>query len=114
MLVDAYRDTNRLKSSILLALKPSGAGLTVVGDDAPSIYAFRAATVRNILEFPSRFATPATVVTLDRNNRSTQPIQLVNVDDEADQARFIPERLLENRETGVLLKQQAFLSGIAP
>ena len=74
MLVDEYQDTNRLQSSILLALKPSGDGLTVVGDDAQSIYSFRAATVRNILEFPRAFTPPARIVTLDRNYRSTQPI----------------------------------------
>jgi DNA helicase-2/ATP-dependent DNA helicase PcrA len=50
--VDEYQDTNRLQASILLALKPDGQGLTVVGDDAQSIYSFRAATVRNILDFP--------------------------------------------------------------
>src|SRR6195256_4008124 len=49
VLVDEYQDTNRLQASILLALKPNGKGLTVVGDDAQSIYSFRAATVRNIL-----------------------------------------------------------------
>src|SRR5881394_2209341 len=53
VLVDEYQDTNRLQSSILLALKPGGCGLTVVGDDAQSIYSFRAATVRNILDFPT-------------------------------------------------------------
>ena len=42
VLVDEYQDTNRLQSSILLALKPDGAGLTVVGDDTQSIYSFRA------------------------------------------------------------------------
>ena len=47
VLVDEYQDTNRLQASILLALKPTGDGVTVVGDDAQSIYAFRAATVRN-------------------------------------------------------------------
>ncbi len=52
VLVDEYQDTNRLQAAILLAMKPDGAGLTVVGDDAQSIYAFRAATVRNILDFP--------------------------------------------------------------
>jgi len=138
ILVDEYQDTNRLQSSILLALKPDGAGLTVVGDDAQSIYAFRSATVRNILDFPNHFSPLAAIVTLDRNYRSTQPILaaangvidlaeerftknlwtdrqsaelpgLVSVRDEADQARFIVERMLENRETGTLLKHQAVL-----
>jgi DNA helicase II / ATP-dependent DNA helicase PcrA len=138
VLVDEYQDTNRLQSSILLALKPRGHGLTVVGDDAQSIYSFRAATVRNILDFPDQFSPRASIVTLDRNYRSTQAIlsaangvidlakerftknlwtdrvsdtkpQLVLVSDEADQARFIVERILENREVGTLLKQQAVL-----
>jgi len=138
VLVDEYQDTNRLQSSILLALKPGGHGLTVVGDDAQSIYSFRAATVRNILDFPSQFSPPADIITLDRNYRSTQTIlaaangvidlarerftknlwtdrtsgekpQLVTVRDEADQARCIVERVLENRESGTLLKQQAVL-----
>src|ERR1035438_2443710 len=138
VLVDEYQDTNRLQSSILLALKPGGRGLTVVGDDAQSIYSFRAATVRNILDFPDQFSPPATIITLDRNYRSTQPVlaaangviglakerftknlwtertsaakpQLVSVRDEADQARFIVERILENRESGTLLKEQAVL-----
>jgi DNA helicase II / ATP-dependent DNA helicase PcrA len=74
VLVDEYQDTNRLQSSILLALKPGGRGLTVVGDDAQSIYSFRAATVRNILDFPDQFSPPANVITLDRNYRSTQAI----------------------------------------
>src|SRR5580700_7088073 len=138
VLVDEYQDTNRLQSSILLALKPAGCGLTVVGDDAQSIYSFRAATVRNILDFPGQFSPPATIITLDRNYRSTQAIlaaangvidlarerftknlwtdrasgakpQLVTVRDEADQARCVVERVLENREGGALLKQQAVL-----
>ena len=138
VLVDEYQDTNRLQSSILLALKPQGDGLTVVGDDAQSIYSFRAATVRNILDFPGQFSPSADIITLDRNYRSTQAIlaaangvidlakerftknlwtdravggkpQLVTVRDEADQARCIVERILENRESGTLLKQQAVL-----
>ena len=138
VLVDEYQDTNRLQSSILLALKPRGEGLTVVGDDAQSIYSFRAATVRNILDFPSQFSPPADIITLDRNYRSTQTIlaaangvidlarerftknlwtdrtsgmrpRLVTVRDEADQARCVVERILENRESGTLLKQQAVL-----
>ena len=138
VLVDEYQDTNHLQSSILLALKPDGAGLTVVGDDAQSIYAFRAATVRNILDFPSQFSPPAAVITLDRNYRSTQPIlaaangviglaaerftknlwterqsaespSLVSVRDEVDQARYVVEQVLANREGGTDLKQQAVL-----
>ncbi|KRE03454.1 ATP-dependent DNA helicase [Bosea sp. Root670] len=138
VMVDEYQDTNRLQSSILLALKPDGRGLTVVGDDAQSIYSFRAATVRNILDFPSAFVPPAEIITLDQNYRSTSAIlsaanavidlaaerftknlwtdraagsqpQLVHVRDEADQARFIAEKVLENREGGSTLKQQAVL-----
>jgi DNA helicase II / ATP-dependent DNA helicase PcrA len=138
VLVDEYQDSNRLQSSVLLALKPGGRGLTVVGDDAQSIYSFRAATVRNILDFPEQFCPKAEIVTLDRNYRSTQPIlaaangvidlarerftknlwtertsaakpRLAAVRDEADQARYIVERILENREEGSLLKQQAVL-----
>ncbi|MEH2511048.1 DNA helicase-2/ATP-dependent DNA helicase PcrA [Nitrobacteraceae bacterium AZCC 1564] len=138
VMVDEYQDTNRLQSSILLALKPGGQGLTVVGDDAQSIYSFRAATVRNILDFPDQFSPKAEIVTLDRNYRSTQPVldaansviglakerftknlwtdrissrkpQLVTVRDEADQARYIVEQVLANREEGSLLKHQAIL-----
>jgi len=138
VLVDEYQDTNRLQSSVLLALKPQGHGLTVVGDDAQSIYSFRAATVRNILDFPMAFTPPADIVTLDRNYRSTQPILsaanavidlaterftknlwtdrqssakplLVTVRDEADQARYVVERVLDAREGGTALKSQAVL-----
>jgi DNA helicase-2/ATP-dependent DNA helicase PcrA len=138
VLVDEYQDTNRLQASILLALRPDGKGLTVVGDDAQSIYSFRAATVRNILDFPSHFTPPAEIITLDQNYRSTQPIlaatnavidlaeerftknlwsqrvsaqrpQLVSVRDEADQARYVVERVLEYRELGFDLKSQAVL-----
>jgi len=138
ILVDEYQDTNRLQASILLALKPDGKGLTVVGDDAQSIYSFRAATVRNILDFPNHFSPPARIVTLDHNYRSTQPIlaaanavidlaterhrknlrsdrasterpQLVLVRDEAEQARYVTEHVLEHREAQIPLKQQAVL-----
>ncbi|KOF15165.1 ATP-dependent DNA helicase [Ensifer adhaerens] len=138
VLVDEYQDTNRLQSSVLMALKPGGRGLTVVGDDAQSIYSFRAATVRNILDFPGEFTPPADVITLDRNYRSTQTIlaaangvidlarerftknlwterqsaerpKLLAVADETDQARYIVEKVLENREIGMTLKQQAVL-----
>ena len=74
MFVDEYQDTNRLQAKILLGLKPDGRGLTVVGDDAQAIYGFRAAEVRNILDFPGLFDPPARVVTLEQNYRSTEPI----------------------------------------
>ena len=138
ILIDEYQDTNRLQAAIVLALKPGGQGLTVVGDDAQSIYSFRAATVRNILDFPAKFNPPAEVIALERNYRSTQPIlaaangvidlaaehftkklwtdrasialpQLVSVRDEADQARYVVESVLESRERGSTLKQQAVL-----
>ena len=67
VLVDEYQDTNRLQASILLSMKPDGRGLTVVGDDAQSIYSFRGATVRNILDFPEHFTPAAARVTLERN-----------------------------------------------
>lgn len=74
VLVDEYQDTNRLQAKILRRLKPDGQGVMVVGDDAQSIYSFRAATIRNILEFPNEFNPPAKVITLEQNYRSTQPI----------------------------------------
>ena len=138
VLVDEYQDTNRLQASILMALKPDGRGVTVVGDDAQSIYSFRGATVRNILDFPMQFTRQARIVTLERNYRSTQPIldvsnaviaqaaerhaktlwtdkasagrpQLVLVPDEAQQARWVADRVLAHREGGLALKSQAVL-----
>ena len=58
----------------MLRLKPDGRGVMVVGDDAQAIYSFRAATVRNILDFPDKFEPRARIVTLEENYRSTQPI----------------------------------------
>ncbi|UVK37949.1 ATP-dependent helicase [Mesorhizobium sp. AR10] len=138
VLVDEYQDTNRLQASILLALKPDGAGLTVVGDDAQSIYSFRAAEVRNILDFPKQFAKAADVVMLERNYRSTETIlaaanaviseaserftknlwserkssqkpKLVSVRDEAEQANYVCQAILSEREAGTALTAQAVL-----
>jgi superfamily I DNA/RNA helicase len=72
--VDEYEHTNWLQTSILLALMRDGKGLTVVGDDAQSIYSFRAATVHNILDFSGEFSLRAKVITLGWNYSSTQPI----------------------------------------
>jgi len=138
VLVDEYQDSNRLQESILLGMKPDGVGLAVVGDDAQSIFAFRGANVQNILNYPVQFSPPAKIITLERNYRSTQAILaaangvigqarerftknlwsdraagtkplLVNVRDEAGQANYIVERILENREGGMRLKDQAVL-----
>ena len=73
ILVDEYQDTNVLQAQILKNLCPDGIGLTAVGDDAQSIYSFRAATVRNILDFPKDY--PGTeLIALEQNYRSTQKI----------------------------------------
>jgi DNA helicase-2/ATP-dependent DNA helicase PcrA len=137
VLVDEYQDTNALQAEILSRLRPGGSGVTVVGDDAQAIYGFRAATVRNILDFPSRFPG-AQVVTLVDNYRSTPPIveatnrviaqarerhekelrsrragggapTLVTCRDEDEQTAFVVERILAHREEGTPLRKQAVL-----
>src|SRR5664279_2783812 len=138
VLVDEYQDTNRLQAAILFGLKPDGRGLTVVGDDAQAIYSFRAAEVRNILDFADRFSPPAEVVTLERNYRSTAPLlaasnavialaterhakalwsdapvveppAIVWVAGESEQAAWVADRVLQLRETGLAWKSQAVL-----
>jgi DNA helicase-2/ATP-dependent DNA helicase PcrA len=138
VLVDEYQDTNRLQAKILLRLKPDGQGMMVVGDDAQAIYSFRAATTRNILDFPDKFKLRARVITLEQNYRSTQPILnacnkvigfanerftknlrserrskqkplLTTVEDETAQAWYVAQKILDARETGVPLKSQATL-----
>ena len=145
ILVDEYQDTNALQAEIVLGMfadgrRPmaDGRSVTVVGDDAQAIYAFRGATVRNILDFPSHFDPPATVIKLEQNYRSVQPILeasnavigvggqgfvknlfserrseqkpvLVAAKDEQAQADYIVERVLEQREAGILLHHQAVL-----
>jgi DNA helicase-2/ATP-dependent DNA helicase PcrA len=136
VLVDEYQDTNPLQSRILRGLCTNGK-LTVVGDDAQSIYAFRGATIRNILDFPQQF--PGTrIVTLEQNYRSIAPILettntiisrsaeryskrlwterdggeapwLVTVRDEAMQTAFVVDRLLELHEQGTPLREMAVL-----
>lgn len=138
LLVDEYQDTNRLQAEILQGLRPDGRGLTVVGDDAQAIYSFRAATVDNILDFPTRYTPPARCVALEQNYRSTQPIldtanallkdatrqhaktllasrrgggkpRLVTVADDRGQAEYVIRGVLAAREAGVPLQRQAVL-----
>ena len=137
VLVDEYQDTNILQAEILHQLSPDGTGLTVVGDDAQSIYSFRAATVRNILDFPKHYSA-ATIVALEQNYRSTQPILdatnqviglakerftknlwsqteggqrplLVTCEDENEQSDCLVAKILEHREGGIDLRRQAVL-----
>jgi DNA helicase II / ATP-dependent DNA helicase PcrA len=138
ILVDEYQDTNALQAKILLAIRPDGAGLTVVGDDAQAIYSFRAAEIENILGFPQRFTPPAEVVPLGQSYRSTQPLldaanalladaprqfrkhllaarsggtqpRYVTVDDLESQAEYVATQVLQRRENSVPLRRQAVL-----
>jgi DNA helicase-2/ATP-dependent DNA helicase PcrA len=138
VLVDEYQDTNKLQAEILHALKPDGAGLAVVGDDAQAIYSFRAAAVENILGFPDRFTPRAEIVTLAQNYRSTQQVldvanavmaeaprqhrkhllstrgdgprpRLVTVEDLQAQAECVCGEVLRRREASVPLRRQAVL-----
>jgi DNA helicase-2/ATP-dependent DNA helicase PcrA len=139
VLVDEYQDTNPLQAQILQLLRPRSThrNLMVVGDDAQAIYGFRAASVRNILDFPSQF--PGTRrITLEQNYRSTRPILdvsnaviaqagerfpknlwparsggarpvLLTCTDENDQTVHVCEQVLQHREQGVPLRRQAVL-----
>ena len=137
VLVDEYQDTNTLQSRILRGMCATHRNITVVGDDAQSIYSFRGASFRNILDFPEQF--PGTrMVTLERNYRSVQPILdatntlisraserfsktlwtdrgagerpwLVSVKDEQQQTRFVVDRILELHESGTPLREIAVL-----
>src|SRR5205814_1579123 len=109
VLVDEYQDTNALQANILLKLKPDGRGLTVVGDDAQSIYSFRAATVRNILDFPDQFEPSARIITLEQNYRSTQPI----LDACNSVIEFAAERFTKNLRSDRKSKQWPFLTTVA-
>lgn len=137
VLVDEYQDTNIIQAEILRGLAPDGQGLTIVGDDAQSIYSFRAATVRNILDFPAQYPG-TTLVKLEQNYRSTQPILrvtnsviaaaaerhekdlwsareqgqpplVVYCEDEDQQTEYLVDRILDHRENGIALRKQAVL-----
>jgi DNA helicase II / ATP-dependent DNA helicase PcrA len=138
LLVDEYQDVNGLQVDLVRALRSERREVTVVGDDLQAIYGFRAASARHILEFPEHF--PGTsIVTLERNYRSTQPVldvanavaeqaelayprrlraegtggdappELVLCLDEAAQAGEVCDRVLDARERGALLREQAVL-----
>ena len=137
ILVDEYQDTNRLQAELVRKLAANHENVMVVGDDSQSIYSFRGATFRNIMEFPELF--PGTrVFKLEENYRSTQAIlalaneilkgatekysktlftekghgerpALVQTLGENTQSRFVAQKILELREEGVLLDDVAVL-----
>ena len=137
VLVDEYQDTNRIQAGILTRLRQKNRNIMVVGDDAQSIYSFRSATVRNMLDFPREFPG-TTVVTLDQNYRSLQPIlettnrviaqaheryskdlwatrgdgqrpRLLTCGDESDEDDEVIRLVLEHYEQGIPLRRQAVL-----
>jgi DNA helicase-2/ATP-dependent DNA helicase PcrA len=137
ILVDEYQDTNLLQARILRGMCRRHVNITVVGDDAQSIYSFRGASFRNILDFPRQF-TNTKIVALEQNYRSTQPILdvtntlisralerftkslwtqriggvapwLVTARDEQAQTRFVVDRILELHEEGTPLREIAVL-----
>jgi DNA helicase II / ATP-dependent DNA helicase PcrA len=137
VLVDEYQDVNALQADLVDVLRPSGRGVTAVGDDAQAIYGFRAATTEAIAAFSSRYPQ-ATVVRLEHNYRSTPPILAVanqvmddgperatkrlwserpgrrrpvlrTCFDEAAQAEAVCDSVLGHREAGVALRSQAVL-----
>jgi DNA helicase-2/ATP-dependent DNA helicase PcrA len=137
VMVDEYQDTNRLQAQIVRLMTPAHDNVAVVGDESQSIYSFRGASFKNMLEFPELFPA-AQVIKLEENFRSTQPILdvanaiiteapegyskrlfssvtegppplLVGARDENEQSRFVAERIEELREEGVALHEMAVL-----
>lgn len=137
IMVDEYQDTNRIQAEIVYFLAGSNQNVMVVGDDSQSIYAFRGANFKNIMEFPNNF--PGTrVIKLEENYRSVQPIlNLTNIIierarekytktlftrksggtkpvlmesfSENSQSRFVVEKIQELNQQGVPLNQIAVL-----
>ena len=137
ILVDEFQDTNAVQADIVAAMAGPQVRVAAVGDDAQAIYGFRSGSARHMIEFPDRFPG-ATVVTLDRNYRSTPQIlasanavmsaaqggyakqlratrpagarpALATCVDELAQSAFVCDSVLDQRERGVPLQAQAVL-----
>ena len=137
IMVDEYQDTNKIQAEILYLLTGAHQNIMVVGDDSQSIYAFRGANFRNIMEFPKMFPDTR-IITLEENYRSVQPILnltnviidqatekysktlftqksggsapvLVSARDENSQSLFIVRKIREITDQGVALNQIAVL-----
>jgi DNA helicase-2/ATP-dependent DNA helicase PcrA len=137
IMVDEYQDTNKLQAQIVRLMAASHDNVAVVGDECQSIYSFRGASFKNMLEFPELFPD-ARVIKLEENYRSTQPIlevanaiigeasegyekrlfsrvsegpppMLIEARDENEQSRFVAQRIEELRDEGVPLSEIAVL-----
>ena len=137
IMVDEYQDTNKIQAEILYLLTNVNKNIMVVGDDAQSIYAFRGANFRNIIDFPKMFPG-ARIIALEENYRSIQPILtltnviisrakekytknlftrksggtppvMVNAEDEYCQSRFVIDQIKDLQRTGVALNEIAVL-----
>jgi DNA helicase-2/ATP-dependent DNA helicase PcrA len=137
IMVDEYQDTNKLQAQIVRLMTATHDNVAVVGDEFQSIYSFRGATHRNMLDFPKLFSG-AQIIKLEENFRSTQPILdvanaliadvkegykkrlfthieggqapvVVSARDENEQSRFVAQRIEELREEGVTLNNIAVL-----
>jgi DNA helicase-2/ATP-dependent DNA helicase PcrA len=136
-MVDEYQDTNKLQAQIVKLMTARHDNVAVVGDEFQSIYSFRGASHRNMLEFPKLFPT-AQIIKLEENFRSTQPILdvanaiiadvkesykkrlysrieggqppvVVSTRDENEQSRFVAQRIADLREENVPLREIAVL-----
>ena len=137
IMVDEYQDTNKLQAQIVRLMTATHDNVAVVGDEFQSIYSFRGATHRNMLEFPKLFPS-AQIIKLEENFRSTQPILnvanaimadvkegykkrlfsrieggespvIVSARDENEQSQFVAQRIDELRQAGVPLSEIAVL-----
>ena len=133
VMIDEFQDTNKLQNDIVKGLTQLNNNLMVVGDDSQSIYAFRGANFKNIIDFPSKFSN-VKIITLEENFRSTQPIlnfanrivdaslekfpknlfthkkssnvpMIVAALTENLQSKFVVDKILELREEGIPLKE---------
>ena len=114
IMVDEYQDTNQIQADILYHLTDTNHNIMVVGDDSQSIYAFRGANFRNIIDFPGLFPN-ARVIGLEENYRSTQPIlNLTNIVIERAREKY-SKHLFTRKSGGALLgpEQQRRLSELA-
>lgn len=137
VMVDEYQDTNKLQAEVVLGLTQLNNNIMVVGDDSQSIYSFRGANFKNIIEFPILFPD-AKIIKLEENYRSVQPVldftnkiiegavekyekhlytrrtggelpYIVAASTENLQSKFIIDKILDLREEGIPLKDIAVL-----